>query len=214
MKSMAAYKYPYRTEAVGFPRCPVQPFKPTTGKHLYYSSARLLGSKGVWPDKASKELHIKSMKWLVKNRQYFDKITVALQFDLKTAGLDNFTEYGFEFQEVGTPAELSTATAMRQFQDVDVVISFNTFAHLAVANGIPTVIAGKLGEVVNRHYKLKNCDLYKQWFDFPLDLFAMNGEDLLRLRDRMNPEVEEWKRINIGTSFDADKFISVVKEFV
>lgn len=215
IRAMTAYGYPYRIEAIGFPRCEVKPFHSTAGKHLHYSSARLIGVNGSWPDKLTKEYHIKTMDWLVKYRKCFDKITVTCMHSMERNCLTNYTHYGFEFIDLGSSlGHLNAMTAIKQMEDADIIISCNTFGHLAIANGYPAILYSKIENPVNRFHYLKHIDLYKHLFEFPLDLFSMTGDEVLALREKPHPLIEEWKHNMIGESFDANKFISVVREFV
>lgn len=208
-KSMQTYGYPYRVEAVGFPRCEVKPFTPTTGKHLIYSSSRLQGKGGKMYG-AERNASIQVMRWLVQNKKFFDTVTICYQFSIQKNGMNSFQEDGFIYRSSGEQVEMGAANTLRQLQGADIVISCNTFAYISIAQGHPTVMY-PIHKTVNR---LAHFDLYRQWYDFPLDLYSMDGADVLALRDKPNEQVEEWKRMNIGTSFDAEKFISIVKEFI
>lgn len=210
VKSMQVYGYPYRVEAVGFPRCEVKPFHPTAGKHLVYSSNRLQGKSGKMYGN-ERNASIQVMRWLMQNKKFFDLITIYYQFSVQKNGMASFVEDGFVYKPAGGQIEMGVSNTLRQLESADIVISCNTFAYISIAQGCPTMIYPTKGIVAN---KLVHFDSYRQWFDFPLDLFSMDGADVLALRDKPNPQVEEWKRMNIGTSFDAEKFISVVREFV
>ena len=213
--AMKSYGYPYRVEAVGFSRCEVKPFTPTKGKNLLYASAHLLGSKKVWPHPGDLEMHLRAMKWIAKNRGYFDRVIVNYSVSLEANALEKFTGIGIEFIELGEHSQLSAELAGRQFENIDLVISCNTFAYLALAKGVPTLMFGfekdaptlRSSTGGGRHY-----DLYKPYFDFPLALEEMSAEEVLDLRLAPNAQVEAWKKMNIGESFDAGKFISVVRD--
>jgi hypothetical protein len=42
----------------------------------------------------------------------------------------------------------------------------------------------------------------------------MTIEDVLNCRKSESDKLKRWKELNIGGNFDADKFISIVREYV
>jgi hypothetical protein len=212
---MKSYGYPYRVEAVGFPRCKVLPFQSTSGRNLLYASARLLGNQ-QFPHEADLELHLQAMRWIAAHREAFDGVMINYSYSLEANVLEEFAGYGLTFRKLEDNWKLSAHTALDQFQGADLVISCNTFGYLAIANGIPTILFGH-NDRVGPHsskYLCPHYELYKSHYEFPLFLQDMTAKEVLDIRTSPNPEVEKWKELNIGKSFEAEKFISIVKEYL
>jgi len=98
---------------------------------------------------------------------------------------------------------------------VDLFIGSNTLGYIAISQGIPTVLVGHNNEIPlqsrnnGRHYAQ-----YARYCDFPLYLDRMSAEDVLDLCKIQNSAIEFWKKMNIGTDFDAEKFMNVVREYL
>lgn len=212
IQGMKSYGYPYRVEAVGFTGCPVREFTPSTGSRLLFAPPHLLGNgKYAWPQilDSVKKIAV----FIVENIKAFDSVTVNYSYQgLEAGGLDCFEGVeGVSFEEINAYRTPNIRkSALRQIEKVDMVISTNTLAYLAVASGKPTIFF-MLDFLVDR---VKNYHLYKSYYDFPLAVEGMTIEDILSTRLSPNPKVEEWKALNIGHFFDKEKFLEIIKEYV
>jgi hypothetical protein len=208
---MKAYGYPYRVEKVGFPRCEVKPFKPTNGTNLLYAPPRLMGA-GWWWNQGEREAHLKAMRWIIENIESFDNVTVNYSVSKELSNVTDFEGYSkVRLMDIGNSRRLGAKTAIKAFDGVDLVISCKTLGYLAVANGIPAILYGyEEGET----YRSDHYELYRSHYEFPLKLHNMTIDDVLNVRAAENSSVEQWKRVNIGTSFDAAKFLSIVDEYL
>ena len=212
-KGLKSFGYANRIEVCGFPRCRVRPFTPTTGKKLLFAPAHPLNERRVFPMPENRAQHLLVMRWIVDNKHHFDEIRVRYGTDLSVYGFDEFkNESGIKFELAG---ELSVADSQASRDWADVIISTGTFGFLAVAQGKPTVMYGYKGvRYSTASGYAKNQHLYQHIFEFPKPYMEdMTAEQVLAFRDRENPAVEEWKRGHIGTDFDAEKFIGVIREF-
>jgi hypothetical protein len=215
LRGMKDYNYPHRAEACGYSRCDVREFNPTSGKRLRYSFPHPMGKKQEWFSQDTKNSHHRVMNWLIGNRRWFDNITISYYHSLEVSELSIYSNYGFTFQDVSTIGKLSTETTLKQLEGFDFVIACNTFAYTSVARGIPTVVCGKGEKFPQReNYRVDHFDQFAHYYQFPISLFDMNGADIENFCKAPNPEVEEWKRGSIGESFQAEKFISIVREYV
>jgi hypothetical protein len=207
---MKAYGYPNRVEVCGFPRCEVKPFAPTTGGNLLYAPPRLMG-KGWWYHPGEKEAHLQVMRWIIENRRYFDKVTVNYSVSKELSCVAEFERHDVNLVNIGDFQRLGAHTAQNSFKGADLVIACKTFGYLAVASGIPAILYGyEEGET----YRSDHYNLYKSHYEFPLKLHEMTIDEVLDVRKNQNLAVELWKQINIGKQFDANRFISVVKEYI
>jgi len=107
-----------------------------------------------------------------------------------------------------------------QIDKVDVVVSHQTFAYMAVARGIPTVM---MAEYMPTHtvksddgYELaKQWDKYADRLMYPLDI--LNCPDPLMLMHqacRDDSMIADWRERLIGKQFEPDTLWDKIKEYV
>jgi len=221
IKIMESYGYPCRVENVGFTRpLEVKPFEPTKGLFLAYAAPRLLGAEGRFyrPDD---RIYVEgTMEWIIKNRHYFYDVRVFYSFSLANFGLEKYDKYPcVKFVNVAKDSiqtkNLGTQTALKQLEGIDIFIGSNTLGYIAFSQGIPTILVGHNNDIPGHstnnglHY-----NEYAKYCDFPFRLEDLTGEDLLDFAHEEPREITEWKRLNIGTSFDKEKFLKVVREYI
>lgn len=101
-----------------------------------------------------------------------------------------------------------------------VVVSHQTYAWMAVALGVPTVM---MAEDMPTHWEpspgklriAKTWDAYKHLLKYPLDILAI--EDTMKLLERAastDEDVRDWKRRMIGEPFDGDRFMQIVESYL
>jgi len=105
-----------------------------------------------------------------------------------------------------------------QIDRADVVVSHQTFAWIAVARGIPTVM---MAEDMPAHLVTeppqfaRNWNKYQDVMAFPLDILSC--EDTLGLLGRAvkkNDAVEAWKARMIGEAFSPGRFREVLEKYL
>jgi hypothetical protein len=215
--AMSAYGYPYRFEEIGWARGPIQPFSPRSGNNLLYAPPlNVHWKEGVLKYNNDLPIHRKVLAWIVENRKHFDRVTLNYTRSMEEFEYNTLPDMGFEFFDVGSKRDLSTKTATSSIEKADLILSSNTMGYIALANGYPTLLTNSYRGVpptcatgAGEHW-----DDYKEHYEFPLCLFDMTADEVLALRDAPNAEVEDWKAWNVGSPFMADKFISVIREFV
>ena len=215
VESMRLYGYPHRFEKVGFFGGPIKPFQPTTGTKLIFAPQHAVHDKRLptpdhltWAREAS--------HWILKNRPYFESVTVRYTNTLEICGLEEFRGKPVIFEHVDPYAMPYTIKqhALAAINKSDFVISLGTFGYLAIATGKPTVLYGHRDAVAcNREGKAQHYELYRHLMHFPIVFEDMSALDVLELRCKPNEQIEEWKRLNIGDPFNPEKFISVIREY-
>jgi hypothetical protein len=101
----------------------------------------------------------------------------------------------------------------------DVVVSHQTYAWLAVARGIPTVM---MAEDMPTHTSpragpilfAKNWDTYKDLLMYPLDI--LNYDDPMTVLTRAvttDEDIRAWRTRMIGNDFDSGKFVRLIEEY-
>ena len=206
---MERYGYPYRVEVIGFNRCAVLPFQPTTGKDVLFAPAHPFGNKR-FPRPNDHLTHINAMQFISEHRNCFGRVVVRYASDLSAYHFEAFTGAGIEFVAA---EELSVRSSLQAMEPFDLVISQGTFGYLALASGKPTVLYGYENNIPGgRQGDVRHYELYRDVFDFPLPLECLTIEDVLGLRLVPQPTIKQWKILNIGGNFDQERFVSIVRE--
>lgn len=207
--------YPNRAEIVGFYPCEIRSFAPTHGRDLLFAPAHPLRVNGKYPRAGDLELHKSAMRWIIENRKHFDRVVVRYGYKFEDNGLEEFSNADVEFVQA---EELSASSAIRFMQPFAFVISCATFGYLSLAQGKPTVLygydSGKNSIPHNARGFAKNHQLYWEILKWPFPLESLGVEQVLEMQNCEPQEVLQWKRMNIGSSFRPEKFISVVREYV
>jgi hypothetical protein len=188
-KSMKAYGYPHRVETIGFSRCVVREFTPTTGNDLLIVPAHPLQHGEHTHDKYI-DMVIPTLQFVLKNRNAFGKITLC-------------------WNETKLPPLL-----MERIDRADLVFACNTAGCVSVAMGKPTIFFSELGTPRSRPKDALHPEIYAHFLRFPLVLENMSMKEIMAVRSAPNEAVEHWKQRMIGGQFDAEKFIGVVREYI
>jgi len=212
-KCMQAYGYPYRIETCGFPRCEVLPFQFSKPRNLLFVPARPRRDKGRQND-----LDLKALYWVIEHyREYFDSVTIC-RLEGQFKELDYMAVEINKMNVLTTNPKSTTSPAqdmIDRIDNADLVIAQHTPAALAVARGKPTIMYGQGESLENlQGHKAVNYPKYKAIYDYPLDLFQMDIQEVLNFAFFGCRKVEQWKQAHIGGNFDADKFLSIVREYL
>jgi hypothetical protein len=122
---------------------------------------------------------------------------------------------GIEFVPTNPNTSVSpTADMLKQIDQADIVISCETVGCLAAARGKPVIFYNTKSTPALSGRYIQSYEKYRQWYQFPLDLLDLTVNDVLALRQHENPEIEQWKRGIIGKNFDADKLLSITREYI
>lgn len=212
-QSMRAYGYKSKIEAVGFSRCEVKPFKPTTGAKLLFVPARLRGGSGGYATTEYTEFTPRAFQFVLDNLKYFERVKVCYTHDFVDPV--DYLKTGIEFVFTKPNASHApTADMLRHIDEADIVISCETVGCLSVARGKPTIFYNTKSVPALSGRYIQSYEKYRQWYQFPLDLLDMTINDVLALRCQENPKIERWKRGIIGGNFDAGIFLSIIREYV
>jgi hypothetical protein len=107
------------------------------------------------------------------------------------------------------------------FNDYDLVIGHQTIAYISVALGHPTIMMAEFEAPRNGgsdadFTRVNSWDKYKDLMMYPLDiLFTDNPYGLIMEACTSDERIKDWKKRMIGcTTFDAEKFVSIVKSYL
>ena len=209
---MAAYGYPYRVEPVGWTGCPIKEFTPTKGTKLLFVPPHLVRAGKYADHEIVYPAVVKAAEFIARHRNSFESVTVHYSLDgIDESGVGVLKKHNVTFRPVQIRGiEEPRKQALEQMQGFDLVISSNTFAHLAIASGIPTILFG----ADTLDYHVNSYALYRDHYRFPRALEDMSIQDVLDVRKEEGADVKRWKELNIGRPFDAKRFLEVVKEYV
>jgi hypothetical protein len=129
-------------------------------------------------------------------------------------GLDNVPTGDFvewhQGRKNNTTADMDTA---------DVVVAHQTFAYLAVALGVPTVMMGedvppRSGNSDAGFCYVAHWDDYKADLMYPLDILQGDPADTIAKACEGSDAVEEWKARYIGKPFDGPAFVAKLESYL
>ena len=206
--SMKNYGYSSRIEAVGFQHCPVHEFSPSNGKRLVAIFPHPLGN-GQYQDKSFRDVAVKSFEWIAKNANHFEHaqiIYAGLMADSGIRQVDDFEYIQTQPYQSSRPAQV----ILGYIAQADFVIAAGTAFWLSVASGKPSAYMGKIGDPG----RVKSWKLYADVLPYPYDITQMNMGDVKEICRFENSESARWKERNIGSTFNRDKFINIIQEYV
>lgn len=98
----------------------------------------------------------------------------------------------------------------------DLVVSHQTFAYMAVALGVPTVMMGedippRSGNRDNGFSFSAHFEDYRDYLAFPLDILNGDPEKIIQSAIIGNDAVEEWKSRFIGRPFRPNYFVDCIE---
>ena len=99
----------------------------------------------------------------------------------------------------------------------DLVVSHQTFAYMAVALGVPTVMMGedippRSGNSEEGFCYTEHFDDYRDYLAFPLDILNGDVEEVIETAITGSEAVENWKARFIGKPFDGNYFVDRIEE--
>lgn len=206
---MRAYGYEKPIEVAGWSLCPIRPFQAR-------QEARRVLFAPIHPrcDFIDQQLNREVWQKLLKLARADDiALTVRYIGDIREGGLEIVDHPNVSY----TPGNL--VPSWEQIDAADVVISHQTFAWLAVARGVPTVMMGEdmPAHLVPRGQPPKFANNWRRYADllaFPLDIIETRHPlQILGEAIKHHPDVEGWKARMIGEPFDAARFVTTLESY-
>ncbi len=206
---MRSYGNPYTIHVVGWHLCPLEPFKPRELTSILF--APIHPNSNGFLCKLDKEINVETFRRLLEiSRVNNVKLNVRYLQNLPANGLWN--EPGVNFV-LGEPDQ--------NFSSIDragVVVAHHTFAYMAVARGVPTVMMGewhapRMGPKEHEMITAKSWGQYKHLLMYPMDILDPYEDPaaLLKRACAADVEIEDWRSRMIGEPFDAEKFAALVE---
>lgn len=208
---MRRYGYSKPLHAVGWSLCPIRDFHP----RLSYRNVLFAP---IHPRNTDLDKKVNRAAYDVLVRlasQGAICLTVRHIRDLSESGLEYISHPNI-FYYAG---ELDQSYI--QIDQSDVVVGHQTFAWMAVARGIPTLMMAEEDMPTHIHVRngilktARSWDKYKDLLCYPLDILAESDTiGLLERAVRDDAEIADWKRRMIGRPFDPGTFLSALESYI
>ena len=208
---MRAYGVPYDLRVTGWHLCQIRAFHPREHARRILFAPIHPNSNGFLCE-LDKEL----------NRQTFRKLLTLLdgQTTLLVRHIRGLEKNGLWRAGGVDYIEGNLDLSYEEIDRADLVVTHQTFAYLAVARGVPTLMMGewyppRWGGSENALMTVQSWDMYKHLLMYPLDILA--AEDLSQLIQcaiHSDSEIADWRARLIGQPFDPDRFADLVESLL
>ena len=214
--AMRSYGYKSRIEPCGFPFSDVTPHKPMPEQTLLYAPMHTMGSNGMdsLQPPASFELNRQTLDRVIQMAPFFSSVTIRYGKSFEASGMYDPHIKNIHFEK----ATLKSRDAVRSIQQHGTVIAAGTLAYISVALGKPTIFFNQKNEVPREgNAAVNSYGKYKHFLDYPIQLSDMSDKQVIHFSQNyhsLNEGVKQWSCSNIGGAFNADRFLSVIREYV
>ena len=142
------------------------------------------------------------------------EISIRYIGTLEQCGLDGLPEADFVEWHKG-----KKNNSTLDMETVDLVVAHQTFAWIAVALGIPTVMMGedvppRTGNTDAGFRYVDHWDDYKDYLMYPLDILAGDPAEVIGKAAAGCSAVEDWKQRFIGEPFDGPRFVKTLEAYL
>jgi len=197
-----------KLHVVGWSLCPVREFQPRDSvRHVLFAPIHPRNSA---VDRKVNRAVLDKLYPLVQSRRI--RLTVRYLAPFEGNGIKRYE--GVEYVE-GT-----AGPAWQQIDAADLVIAHQTFAYLAVARGVPTLM---MGEDIRPHVEYRNGTFieaghwedYRDLLMYPMDfLYSDDPLGMMEKTAQSDEAIREWKKRMIGDSFDGDRFVRIIEDYL
>src|ERR1700690_162534 len=187
---MAAYRYPYRVEAIGFSRCEVREFEPTRGADLLIiPSHSLQHGEYTYSDYIDRAVSV--LAHVLKYQYAFGRIVLCwneTRFD--PALMNAMRETGFIIIPTNPNIDKDPLKRMMgRIEQANLVMACGTAGCVSVAMGKPTVFMTETNQARSNPRDALHSELYIHHLRFPLAVEDMTIEEILAVRRAPNEKV-------------------------
>ena len=206
--------YPCEVVKVGWTLTKIRPFQPKAeAKKIVF--APIHPNANGWLSEVDKDLNRKTYATLTKYAEETGaSILVRFCRRIEDNGLGAEIEAGHpnviwkQASPDGSTHDITTA---------DLVVAHQTFAYMAVALGVPTVMMGEdipprsgnsdAGFCFSEHF-----DDYKDYLMFPLDILNGDPAEIISRAISTGEDIADWRSRFIGEPFNAEFFVKSIEE--
>lgn len=198
--------YPKPVYVIGWPYCDILPFRSNPEpRHVLFAPVHPLenGYLSDW----QQEL----------NREVFRALLEVPGIELRVRHLKTLEQNGL-WREPGVEfAEGQPDNSYADIDAADVVVASETYAHLAVARGAPTIMLGQHvrpsnGEHPGERVYVKNWDAWRDYIRYPFDMRDAPAAELIVAVAASDEPIRPWKERFIGEPLDPHRFSEQLEE--
>jgi hypothetical protein len=208
---MRSYGFPYPLEVAGWSLCPIRPFqaKPDIRRVVFAP------------------IHPNSNGFLCTVDKRINKATFTILlrladlcgFELLVRCIGELADNGI--WKAGGVAYIQGRKdqSVGEIDAADLVVSHQTFAFLAVARGIPTLMMGesyapRWGGSERELKTVRSWDVYKDLFRYPLDILEGDPVELVNRARESDESIRDWRERMIGEPFDPGAFVDRLEKYL
>lgn len=206
-------EYPKPVEVIGWYLCPMKAFEPRPEARNILFAPIHPNTDGSLSD-VDKTLNANTFRRLLP-------LAESGQIHLTVRYLRKLEQNGLWIVDYVDYIEGKPDQSYKEIDEADVVISRHTFAYLAIARGVPTIMIGedvtpRFGSPLKGNFQYaKSFEKYKDLLMYPFDILGeMDTAALLRRVVHSDVEIMDWRRRMIGEPFDAAKFVKLVEKYL
>lgn len=201
--------HPGNLHAVGWPLCPIKAFTPRAEVHNVLFAP--IHPRNSPIDKKVNDAIMEKLYPLARSGRIH--LTVRWLAPFEGNGIQRH-------DDCVTYVEGAAGPTWSQIDNSDIVIGHQTFAFLAVARGVPTLM---MGEDLVPHVEYKTGEYYEArgWDDFrdlimyPLDLlYSEDPLSMMQAAAADDESIRAWRDRMIGKPFDPKKFVDIVESYL
>jgi hypothetical protein len=205
--------YPRPVEVIGWYLCPMKPFEPRAEAKKILFAPIHPNADGSLSD-VDKTINASTFRRLLL-------LVEAGAISLKVRYLRKLEQNGLWVAEGVEYIEGQPDQSYAEIDAADLVVSHQTFAYIAIARGVPTVMMGeghapRFGSPERGNFQLaKSFDRYKDLLMYPFDILGeMDTQALFRRAVHSDVEIADWRARHIGEPFDAGWFVKAVEKYL
>lgn len=211
--------YPNPVEVAGWSYSEIRPFKPKDKIGLICFAPIHPNANG-WLSDPDKDLNRRTLERLTA---YCKKTKTLLSVryigSLEQNGIPELERICAEEPELIEAHKGKKNNSALDILGADVVVAHQTFAWIAVALGIPTVMMGedvppRTGNSEETFEYVRHWDDYKADLMFPLDILNGDPAETIGKACAGSADVEAWRERLIGEPFDGPRFVETLEAYL
>lgn len=206
--------YPCEVVEVGWSLTPIREFSPKAQvKNITFAPIHPNGNGYL--HEVDKDLNRETYARLVRYAEKHEAIvTVRYCRDIRDNGLGDAIASAHP-NVIWKQAYPDSST--KDIERADLVVGHQTFAYMAVALGVPTVMMGedippRSGNTESGFCYVDHWNDYRDYMIYPLDIMDEDPEETIAMAIESDEPIREWKANFIGEPFRPDYFVDCIEE--
>ena len=204
----------HRFEIIGWFLCPIKPYRPRADfRRVIFAPIHPNADDSL--SQIDRRINCDTFKKLIQ-------LVQAGHIELTVRYIRGLEKNGLWIEDGITYNQVEPRVSLAEIDQADLVISHQTYAYLAVARGVPTIMMGEseipriVGTLTRGELRhVRSWEKYKHLLMYPLDILA--EEDTLGLFKRAiasDEEIMDWRRRLVGEPFDENRFVNAVESYL